>query len=482
MSGDATSRRSTQRHVSPGAETAPVQTGGHQPRRVSRRVFLGGLTAGAATALLAACGTSGEGAPATPAAGGGAPTSAPGGARRKDLVFWGRQQFLQESNEWLTQSVRLAAERGGFNVKVELFSNDEHGQKEVVAMESGVVPDITYTYAGALWHQNGYALEVPGLYDEIGRTGGGWIEFAEISSRADGKRIGIPVNNEPWSLHLRRELFEAAGARLPFKTWEEMIAAFKKVNDPSKNFFAYGGQMTNADAGGNVLPIMQAHGGRLYDKDGNPTINTPQNLAGVTAYTNLYKEKMMPPGVIQWQASGNNEAWASKQVAAVSNTGSTILAMRKSDQDLLGKTYFQAFPPAANGDKPVQAADGALLIINKKGPNTEEAMQIARMIMSPERYPTNLEKAGSYWFSVLKTYQTIPFFTNDEWNKQLAENVVPYTIPGYAEGGRNPIHDDIGVDSWNQMLQAIALQGKSPQEGLKILADNADKAKAKFKR
>ncbi|MDP9372466.1 MAG: hypothetical protein M3Q65_08450, partial [Chloroflexota bacterium] len=73
-----------------------------------------------------------------PAAGGGAPTSAPGGARRKDLVFWGRQQFLQESNEWLTQSVRLAAERGGFNVKVELFSNDEHGQKEVVAMESGV--------------------------------------------------------------------------------------------------------------------------------------------------------------------------------------------------------------------------------------------------------------------------------------------------------------------------------------------------------
>ena len=59
---------------------------------------------------------------------------------------------------------------------------------------------------------------------------------------------------------------------------------------------------------------------------------------------------------------------------------------------------------------------------------------------------------------------------------------MPNSIPGYADGGRNPIYDDIGVDSWNQMLQAIGVQGKSPQEGLKILDDNAAKVKAKFKR
>ena len=48
-------------------------------------------------------------------------------------------------------------------MSVQLFTNDEHPQKEVVAMESGVVPDITYTYAPALWDQNGYALEVQSL-------------------------------------------------------------------------------------------------------------------------------------------------------------------------------------------------------------------------------------------------------------------------------------------------------------------------------
>ena len=461
--------------------------------RFGRLIFLGGVAASGAAAFLAACGAAATPAPsgAGGGGGGGATTpavagtaaAAPGAAvKKKDMVFWGRQQFLQASNEWLSESVRLAAQQGGYNVKVELFSNDEHAQKEVVAMESGVVPDVTYTYAGALWNQNGYAADVQKLYDEIGQSGGGWIEFAEFISKMDGKRIGIPVNNEPWSLHLRKDLFEAAGVTLPFKTWDEMIEAFKKVNDPGKNFHAFGGQMTNADASGNVVPIMQAFGGRLFDKDGKPTINTPQNLAGLKAYTDLYKNKMMPPGVIQWQASGNNEAWAAKQVAAISNTGSTILAMRNNDQELLKNTYLQAFPPAVAGGKPVQAAGGALIVLNQKSEGVEQAAGIARMIMAPDRYPTNLEKAGSYWFSILKNYQTIPFFVNDEWNKQLAENVVPHTLPSFADGGLNPINDDIFVNSFNDMLQAVAVQGKSPEEGLKILADAAEKARQKFNR
>src|SRR5207302_6593358 len=118
-------------------------------------------------ALLAACRGA---APAAPSTDGGAAaaTAAPAaGGARKQLVFWGRQQFLPESNDYLTESVKLAAQQGGFDVSVQLFTKDEHPQKEVVAMESGVVPDVTYTYAPALWDQNGYALELQPLYDEI---------------------------------------------------------------------------------------------------------------------------------------------------------------------------------------------------------------------------------------------------------------------------------------------------------------------------
>jgi multiple sugar transport system substrate-binding protein len=447
-------------------------------RVVSRRMFLAGAGGTVAITLLAACG-----APPAPAASGGtnaAPAATTGA--RKQVLFWGRQQFLPDSNDYLTESVKLAGQKGGFDVTVQLFSNDEHPQKEVVAMESGVVPDITYTYAPALWNQNGYAMDVQALYDEIGTSGGGWLPLADGASKtAAGKRIAVPMNNEPWFLHLRKDKFAEVGVTLPLKTWDEMIAAFQKVNKPAENFYAFDGQMTEADWVGNCLQFMWSFGGRLFDKEGNPTINTPQIIAGVRAYTDLFKNKMMPPGVVSQLAAGNNEAWLSGQTAAVSNPGSIVLAMRTDNKDLLANTYLQAFPAQVKPGTFVQAAGSAALVINQKSQAIEEAKQIARMILAPDRYPTQLEKAGSYWFPIMKNYLTLPFFTQDEWNKEVTENIVPWTLASTSDTGLTPIYDDITISATRDMLQAISVQGKSVEDGVKILADAADAAKAKFK-
>jgi ABC-type glycerol-3-phosphate transport system substrate-binding protein len=447
--------------------------------RISRRMFLGVAGGTAAVTLLAAC----AGPPSAPATS-GAPQAAPAATSgaRKTVLFWGRQQFLPESNDYLTESVKLAGQKGGFDVSVQLFSNDEHPQKEVVAMESGVVPDITYTYAPALWNQNGYAMDVQALYDEIGKSGGGWLPLAEGSSRTTaGKRIAVPMNNEPWFLHLRKDKFAEVGVTLPLKTWDEMMAAFAKVNKPADNFYAFDGQMTEADWGGNCLQFMWSFGGRLFNKEGTPTINTPQNIAGVKAYTDLFKNKMMPPGVVSQLAAGNNEAWLSGQTAAVSNPGSIVLAMRKDNPDLLANTYLQAFPAQVKPGTFVQTAGSAALVINQKSQVIEEAKQVARMILAADRYPTQLEKAGSYWFPIMQNYLTLPFFTQDEWNKEVTDNIVPWTLAASSDTGLTPIYDDIAISATKDMLQAIVVQGKSVEEGVKILADAADAAKAKFK-
>ena len=456
--------------------------------RLSRRAFLGGLTATATAAFLAACGSATN----TPAAGGGSGTSAAPAAAastapaaagaKKDLIFWGREQFLPESNDYLRESVQMAAQKGNFNVRIELFTNDDHAQKEVVAFESGILPDITYTYAPARWNSSGKAMEVGALFDEIGNTGGGWLDLADPASKMDGTRISVPMNNEPWFLHLRKDRFEAAGVKLPIDSWEAMLEAFQKVNKPDQNQYAFCGQMTEADWTGNCLQFMWMFGGRLFDKDGNPTIDTPENLKGVTAYTDLFKNKLMPPGVVQQQASGNNESWLSGQAAAVSNPGSIVLSMRKDNQALLNNTYLQAFPLSGSTGKYVQLAGSASLVINKATNAAQECGLIAKSILSPDRYPTQLEKAGSYWFPIMKNYLTGKFFTDDQWNKQVVDNIVPYTLPANANTGLTPILDDITVSATKDMLQAIVVQNKSPQEGLKILAEAAAKAKEKFKK
>jgi multiple sugar transport system substrate-binding protein len=190
----------------------------------------------------------------------------------------------------------------------------------------------------------------------------------------------------------------------------------------------------------------------------------------------------MPPGVIQQQASGNNEAWLSSLVAGVSNPGSIVLAMRKDNPDLLKKTYLQALPLVSTPGKYVQLAGSATLLINKDTQAAEECGVIAKTIMAADRYPTQLEKAGSYWFPILKNYLNIPFFVNDTWNKQIVDNIVPYTLPFTSDTGLTPIADDIGISATKDMLQAITVQNKTPQEGLKILADAAAAAKAKYKK
>jgi ABC-type glycerol-3-phosphate transport system substrate-binding protein len=184
--------------------------------------------------------------------------------------------------------------------------------------------------------------------------------------------------------------------------------------------------------------------------------------------------------VVQQKAAGNNEAWLSGQVAGVSNPGSIVLAMRKDNPDLLSKTFLQAFPSQVKPGTFVQTAGSATLIINQKSQAIDEAKQIARTILAADRYPTQLEKAGSYWFPILKNYVNLPFFTQDEWNKEVAENIVPWTLAATADTGLSPIFDDITISATNDMLQAIVVQGKSVEEGVKILADAAAQAKAKF--
>ncbi|MFN8523491.1 MAG: extracellular solute-binding protein [Chloroflexota bacterium] len=464
--------------------------------RMQRRTFLLGLSVSASAALLSACtGTvqapgqkpaeskpaetkPAESKPAAAQPAQQAPAKTAGGP--KVVTFWGRQQFLPESNAWLTDSVKKAAQESGFEVKVELFSNDDHVQKEVVAMEAKQVPDVTMTTSAALWYQNGFGMEVQDIYDEVGKSGGGWFDAPEKFSLMNGKRIGVPLNVEPWLLHLRKDVFSAAGVNLPFKTWDEMIEGFKKVTKGA--MYGFGGQLTNADFAGNLLCAVMAHGGRWFDKESKPTIDTPKGLAGFKAYTDMFTtHKVMPPGVLQWDAAGNNKAWLSGQVASISNTGSTVLSMRKDDKDMLKNSMFTPWP-GAQGNPPVTTADGFMLVINKNSPYIEESKRIIQKILSKDRYPGNLEAAGSYWFSALKNYAGIDFFTKDEWNKQIQQEVIPYALAPFADGGRNPIYDDIGVAAIGEALQMVGASGKSNEDAVKYLDQKAKEAETKFKK
>ncbi len=379
--------------------------------------------------------------------------------------------------------VLVAAQENDFDVKVELWGNEDHDRREIVAMEAKQLPDLSMTVIGALWAQGGFAREVSTLYAEVGKTGGGWHASPEQYSLMQGKRIGVPVNLEPWIMHFRKDYFDAVGVKLPFKTYEDMLEGFKAVTNPSKNIYGFGGPMGVQDWSGNLLSCMFAHGGRLFDKDSNPTIYTEKNLTGLKAYTDMVvKHKVMPPGVVQWDSSGNNKSWLSGQSACVCNTGSIVLSMRKDDPKMLANTVLTAWPPAKGVDKPVTSSSGFLLVTSTLSPNPDQAGAIIKKMMGPDRYPKHLEAAGSYWFSAMKNYDAIDFFTKEPANKMIAQDCNPYGIAPFADGGQTPVLDDMGIAVIADVQQMIVVQGKTPEEALRLLEKQAKTSVEKFKK
>ncbi|MEZ4664316.1 MAG: extracellular solute-binding protein [Caldilineaceae bacterium] len=445
---------------------------------ISRRAFLqwsaiaGGLMA---TGAMAACAPPSGSAPE--AAGG---SDAPAG-ETPEVVMWARKQFLPESNDWLMESAQMAGEANGFTVRVDWLTNDDATQKQFAAAEAGTLPDLNSTLLVAFFKRIGVAMEVSDIFNEVGEGGGGFYDAPTQKVTIDGEIYAVPLNAEPWFIHYRKSIFEAKGLNPPFDSLEELRAALEAVNDPGNGLWAYGGQMANADFEGNTLCSIHAHGGQVFDENNNVIVNSPEALAGITYYTNLYKDGLVPPGATGWDAAGNNQAYLSGQVACISNTGSVVLAMRNDNQEMLDDTVIGPWPKGGENGRPSTVVGSFGLLIHKETEYVEQCKDIIRNILSPERYPGNLEAAGSYWFSALKAYDSIPFFTEDPWNRMIQQDVIPHGRAAEYASGPNSIYDELAnAQAFGTMIEHIVVDGMEPQAALDELDATAQEIAAKY--
>jgi hypothetical protein len=294
----------------------------------------------------------------------------------------------------------------------------------------------------------------------------------------DGKRIGVPVAVEPWLLLLRRDQFARSGVKLPFASYAALVEGFKAVTTGTT--YGFGGPLTNADWMGNLLGVLHAHGGRLFDQAGKPTIDTPANLVGLTAYTDLaITHKVMPPDVSTWDAAANDKAWLSGQVAAIATTLDTVLAMRNDHRSLLDNTLVTAWPGAA-GKPAITTADSPLMIMSTSSAVPELAAQVTSKILSAERFPGQLAAANGAAYSPLKAYQTLDTFKQEPWSRAIQQEIIPAAIVPFADGGRSLILDDLGGSAFGETLQMVAVGGKPPQEALRWLDARAQASAQKL--
>lgn len=228
--------------------------------------------------------------------------------------------IMQElSSEWEKQTGNsinwLVLEENVLRQRVTTDISTNGGQFDIITIGS---------YEAPIWGKNGWLVAV----DDLGAD----YDYADIFETvrkglsANGTLYALPFYAESSMTYYRKDLFDKAGITMPAQPTYDQVAEFAaKVNDPAHQ--VYGICLRGKPGSGeNMVPIMTSvntHGGKWFDMDWKPQIDTKPWHAAVDLYVDLLT-KYGPPGVTSngynetraLFASGNCGMWVDATVAA----------------------------------------------------------------------------------------------------------------------------------------------------------------------
>lgn len=142
----------------------------------------------------------------------------------------------------------------------------------------------------------------------------------------------------------RKDLLEEAGIAVP-KTLEELVAAIKKLNNPSEKLYGWSARGQRG-SGMNVwrwTPFFRALGGEWLDGD-KPIFNSKEAVAATELYMDLMNYS--PPGIGTFNWSDSVEAFRGGQVAFLIESDVFGPWMEDEKKSLIAGKVGYAPPPA----------------------------------------------------------------------------------------------------------------------------------------
>ena len=396
------------------------------------------------------------------------------------LLVWGPKHFIQVQNDYWTDSILLTAALNGFSADVQLFPWGEYNQKQLAAIEAKNTPDLCLGVDAVRYNAMGVLQEVGDVFKEVSDSGGGFYQDRIDNCVFGGKIWAVPFHTEPQIMYYRSDILKEQGLDKPPMTTAEFLTFAQKATKPDQKIWGWGNTFGNVPDGNNAFyPFMHSFGGKMQDKQGNITVNSPETLAALTFYCDLYtKYKVEPAGATGWDDTGNNKAWLSGQVASIFNSGSIVNTMKTTDSALYAKTMYGPIPGEKGG--PATFAGGnyyGIFIFNKP---VEQAKKLIKGSLSKARYPGNLNAANPMFFPVLKDYADLPLYKDDPVMQQIAA-LLPYSKPIFHEGEPQAWISDMGAQNRiSEMTSRVVVDGWTPQKALEDFAKQCEASKAKF--
>ena len=317
---------------------------------------------------------------------------------------WWNQGFFPEEDVAFRALVADYEKASGNKIDYALVPNAPLRQKEISAIQSGVVPDLIEVADPRFTPLNAWDDKLIDLGDlvepEKSRYSATALSCCYHYNNETKKRgyYMVPMKLGAWPFHIWRSLVEKAGYRISDipNTWDAFLDFFMPVQDKlraqgMRNIYAYGYQLT----GNGFDPIMTfnhfmiAYGGKDFiTPDGKLHTDDPKvREAAVKALVKLttpFKEGYMPPAVIGWNDVDDNNAFHAKlMVLDFDGSISTELALhdKKEEYDDIVTHGL----PLDNDGKPLPAqVVGFGPVIPKGAKNVAAAKEFINYMIEPK--------------------------------------------------------------------------------------------------
>ena len=267
---------------------------------------------------------------------------------------WWNQGFIPEEDAAFRAMVADYEKASGDKIDYSLIPNAPLRQKEISAIQSGVVPDLMEVADPRFTPLNAWSDNLLDLGDLVepekshySPTALSCCHHYNSMTKQRGYYM-VPMKLGTWPFHIWKSLVEKGGAKisdLP-NTWDAFLDFFKPVQvklraQGMRNVYAYGYQLT----GNGYDPVMTynhfmiAYGGKGFiTPDGKLHTDDPKvREAAVKALVTLttpYKEGYVPPGVVSWNDADDNNAFHSKlMVVDFDGSISTELALYSNKEE-----------------------------------------------------------------------------------------------------------------------------------------------------
>ena len=301
-----------------------------------RRTFLKTAAAGAAGLAL----------------GGALPARAPAQTRKQTVTVW--SHFAGKNFETFQRYVsEFQQVQPDIEVKATSYGALEILPKYLAAVAGGAPPDV--------FHAPGYVPpdlafnKVIAPWDELVKVDPTTYKNFDPITVYDGHRYGIPVNGGLAVMLYNLELFEKAGLdpAKPPETWDDLIAAAKKMTNPAESQWGLvlGNQPGTATTQMYYTFLLSA-GGELLTPDGKSiAFNSDPGLEALTFLAdNVHKHKVSPQkGYSEVQIYGE---WGTRKFGATTLypvwSGNILATKVRSATRLIPRKVKQATHLAGN--------------------------------------------------------------------------------------------------------------------------------------